>query len=109
MEMAIQALEHGRALTAEESMVMQSGTYGAGAMVGGYGSGSAGGILDDASSTPAPSSSGLEAGSSNSPASSTISTPAPAAATTATKSAASTAQQSAALLAAGVLAAALLL
>lgn len=102
MDMAIQALEHSRALTAEESMVMASGTYGAGGMAGAYG-GSAGGILDSDVSPSLPSNTGLEAGESNAPAAKP-STPAPAAA--ATRSAALPAHQSAGLLAAGLVAAA---
>lgn len=103
MDMAIQALEHSRALTAEESMVMASGAYGAGGMAGAYG-GSAGGILDSDVSPSLPSNTGLEAGESNAPAAKP-STPAPAAAATA-RSAALPAHQSAGLLAAGLVAAA---
>jgi len=112
MEMAIQALEHGRALTAEESMVMQSGTYGAGGMMGAYG-GSAGGILDSETTSPTQTTGpALESGSSNAPAASTTTPttakPAAAASTTA-KSSALSAHQSAGLLAAGVMAAVFLL
>lgn len=102
MDMAIQALEHSRALTSEESMMMATGVYGAGGMAGSYG-GSAGGILDGDASTTIPSNTGLEAGESNAPAAKP-STPAPAPA--ATRSAALPAHQSAGLLAAGLVAAA---
>lgn len=99
MELAIQALESGQAMSAEESMVMQSGTYGAANMVGAYG-GSAGGILDS-DTTADPVTSALESGESNKPA--TTSTPAPAPAKA--KSSALSAHSSAGLLAAGVVAA----
>lgn len=113
MEMAIQALEHGRALTAEESMVMQSGTYGAGGMMGAYG-GSAGGILDSETTSPTQTTGpALESGSSNAPAASTTTPttakPAAAATSTTAKSSALSAHQSAGLLAAGVMAAVFLL
>jgi len=110
MEMAIQALEAGQAQSVMEQMVMQSGTYGAGTMVGGYG-GQAGGILtdsDSASSTPTEATtptSELESGESNKP--STAATPAPkpvpTTTTTNAKSAALPAHQSAGLVAAGVM------
>jgi hypothetical protein len=106
MDMAIQALEHSRALTAEESMVMATGAYGAGGMAGAYG-GSAGGILDSDVSPQVPSSTGLEAGESNAkPAQPAAAAPAP---KPAAKSAALPAHQSAGLLAAGLMAAAVFL
>jgi hypothetical protein len=108
MELAIQALEHGRSLTAMDATVMQSGAYGAGNMVGAYG-GSAGGILDEETTAPA-TNTGLESGASNSPAAASpipATTAAPVAA--AKKSSALSARQSAALLAAGVAAAVFLL
>lgn len=110
MDMAIQALEHSRALTSMEAMVMAAGAYGAGEMAGAYG-GSAGGILDSEPqpTTTTPAQTGLEAGNSNAPAASKPSTPAPAAASTTAKSAALPAHQSAGLLAAGLLAAVFLL
>jgi hypothetical protein len=108
MEMAIQALEHGRALTSMEQMVMATGAYGAGQLAGSYG-GNAGGILDSETTTPTlpTTQTGLEAGSSNTPVAATPTpapTPAPAA-----KSAAVPAHQSAGLFAAGVMAAVFLL
>lgn len=110
MDMAIQALEHSRALTSMEAMVMAAGAYGAGDMAGAYG-GSAGGILDsEPQPTTTPAQTGLEAGNSNAPAATKPSTPAPApAASTTAKSAALPAHQSAGLLAAGLLAAVFLL
>lgn len=109
MEMAIQALEHGRALTSMEQMVMATGAYGAGQMAGSYG-GNAGGILDsETTTTPTmpTTQTGLEAGTSNTPVAANPApapTPAPAA-----KSAALPAHQSAGLLAAGLMAAVFLL
>lgn len=110
--LATAALESGQAMSAEEQMLMQaSGAYGAGAMVGGYGTpgGSAGGILDNQGSSSVPevttpaASTGLEAGNQDT----TSTTPAKPATTAApastTKSAASPAAKSTGLAVAGVM------